>query len=231
LEPWQGFSIGGSIFIANLSLARESSTFESLMAMFLVAFLTFISAAMQFLTTPNLADPPGDEYKTIQAYSYLLANVSFYLGLCLSWLGLPLLLVAVGLPYLGDMFLWIVLFAIVGGALRIAGSGLNVFARVDYRLSFALPLICFAGALLYHLCFGEVLAQLLPAEHRAAHFAGVCFVIMAIGFSLQSTLVSALRHEASTSWVSRFARPAMLCLSALALTATGLPWLAVCDTL
>jgi len=226
-----GFSVGGSIFIANLSLARESPAFESLMAMFLVAFLIFISASMQFVTTPNLAEPPGSAYETIQAYSYVLANLSFYLGLCLSWLGLPLLLVAVGLPYLGDLFIWIVLFAIVGGALRISGSGLNLLARVDYKLSFAVPLACFAGTAVYYLGLGEILEDLLPMEHRAALFAAVSFVVAAAGFSLQSTLVGALRDGASTEVILPFARPAVLGLSAAAFTSTALLWLAVRDSI
>src|SRR5688572_16768145 len=90
-----GFSVTSAIFIANLTVARQSATFESVIALFLIAFLIFISSAMQFGTTPNLPAPPSELYATVQSYSYVLASTSYYLGLCLSWLGLPLLLAAI----------------------------------------------------------------------------------------------------------------------------------------
>ena len=137
------FSVTSSIFIANLTAARESTAFESVMALFLTAFLVFIGAAMQFATTPNLTQPPNELYRTIRDYSYLLANVSFYLGLSLSWLGLPLLLSAVGLDHLSDIFIWMVLFAILGGAIRLSGTGLGMFNGVSLRLALGLPALCF----------------------------------------------------------------------------------------
>jgi hypothetical protein len=99
------------------------------MALFLIAFLIFIGAAMQFGTTPNLPTAPTEAYRTIQEYSYLLANTSYYLGLSLSWLGLPLLLSTISLHYLAGILVWLVLFAIVGGGMRICSAGLNNFAR------------------------------------------------------------------------------------------------------
>ena len=221
-----GFSVGGSIFIANLSLARESDAFESLMAMFLVAFLIFISSAIQFGTTPNLDDAPDDTYRTIQDYSYLLANASLYLGLCLSWLGLPLLLLAVGLDYLGEIFSWLVLFAIVGGALRIASSGLNILARVEYKSSVALPLICFALAAGYY-AFGDSIDDLRPAEHGPALFAVWCFAVAAFGFSLQSTMVGSLRSAASAEMTVKYGRTLLVLISTATFTTTALLWFAV----
>jgi hypothetical protein len=91
-----GFSVTSSIFVANLSVARQSTSFEGVMALFLVAFVVFVSSAMQFGTTPNLTAAQPGPYRAVQGYSYLLANAGFYLGLCLSWLGLPLLLDSIG---------------------------------------------------------------------------------------------------------------------------------------
>jgi protein-S-isoprenylcysteine O-methyltransferase Ste14 len=144
-----GFSVTSSIFIANLSVARRSTNFEGVIALFLIAFLVFISSAMQFGTTPNLTGPGSEGYRTVQEYSYLLANASFYLGLCLSWLGLPLLLAAIGLDYLADVFAWMVLFAILGGAMRVSSSGLNIFTRIQLLSGLSLPFICFGAAAIY----------------------------------------------------------------------------------
>jgi hypothetical protein len=160
-----GFSVTSSIFIAGLAAPQRSAAFEGLMALFLIAFLIFIGAAMEFGTTPNLPTPPSDEYRTIQGYSYLLANTSYYVGLSLSWLGLPLLLSAIGLQYLAGIVIWLVLLAIVGGGMRICSAGLNNFARADLRRSLALPVICFAVAAVYALVLGRQSRDLLPNEH------------------------------------------------------------------
>jgi hypothetical protein len=222
-----GFSVTSSIFVANLSVARQSAAFESVMALFLIAFLVFISSAMQFATTPNLPNPKDEVYLTIQGWSYVLANANFYLGLCLSWLGLPLLLVAIGLEYLADIFIWLVLFAILGGATRVSSSGLSVFALVELRVGLSILLVCFGAAALYRLVATEHVDDLLPAEHAPALFAVLCFAVAAVGFSLQSTVVGALRQESSAALTVKVARPLLLTYSAAVFTTTGLLWLAV----
>jgi hypothetical protein len=221
------FSVTSSIFIANLTVARQSAAFESVMALFLTAFMIFISAAMQFATTPNLANPPGQNYRAVQSYSYLLANASFYQGLCLSWLGLPLLLSAVGLEYLADVFVGLVLFAILGGAMRISSSGLNILARADYAASLSMPFVCFAAAAFYRLVLGDLLDDLLPGEHGPALFAVVCFVVAAAGFSLQSALVGALRRESLSTRAARLGRVILIAFTPAVFTTSSLLWLAV----
>ena len=221
------FSVTSSIFIANLTVARQSVAFESVMALFLTAFLIFISAAMQFATTPNLPNPPNQNYSTIQAHSYLLANTSFYLGLCLSWLGLPLLLAAVGLEYLADVFVWLVLFAILGGAIRISSSGLSILARSEFLRSLSMPFVCFGAAAVYRLVFGDVWNDILPEEHDPAMFAVVCFVIGAVGFSLQSTLVGALRGTTYSANTTKVGRLVLIGYSASVFTGASLLWLSV----
>jgi hypothetical protein len=152
------------------------------MALFLIAFLVFISSAMQFATTPNLPNPKDEVYLTLQGCSYVLANANFYLGLCLSWLGLPLLLVAIGLEYLADIFIWLVLFAILGGATRVSSSGLSVFALVELRVGLSILLVCFGAAALYRPVASEQVDDLLPTEHAPALIAVRCFAVAAVGF-------------------------------------------------
>jgi hypothetical protein len=222
-----GFSVTSSIFIANLSVARQSANFEGVMALFLIAFFVFVSTAMQFGTTPNLTTRAGDLYKAVQGYSYLLANISFYLGLCLSWLGLPLLLSAIGLEYLADIFIWLVLFAILGGALRVSSSGLNIFTHMDLLPSFALPVLCFLAAVLYRVIANGVLQSLLPDSHRPVLFAVVCFVIAALGFSIQSAIVGSLRTEDAPRLHPSVAGRAVIAFAGAVFTAVSLLWLAV----
>jgi hypothetical protein len=226
-----GFSVTSSIFIANLTVARQSANFEGVIALFLIAFLVFVSSAMQFGTTPNLSSSPADFYRTVQNYSYILANASFYLGLCLSWLGLPLLLSSIGLDYLGDIFIWLVLFAILGGALRISSSGLNLLAGVDFLSGLALPLLCFGAALSYRLASEVALDRLLPAEHAPTLFAVVSFVVAALGFSIQSAIVGSLREAKSALLAVRVGRALIIAHTAAVFTAVSLLWLAVLDEL
>jgi hypothetical protein len=222
-----GFSVTSTIFIASLSAPQRSAAFESLMALFLIAFLIFIGAAMQFGTTPNLISVPSDEYRTIQGYSYLLANSSYYLGLSLSWLGLPLLLYAMGLDYLGGIVIWLVLFAIVGGGMRICGAGLYNFVGINLPASLTLPLVGFALAALYSLALGRGIPDLLPLEHGPTLFATLCFAIAAVGLAIQSIVVGSLRREASAAAIARVADRIVLSYVAAVVTTSSLLWLAV----
>ena len=226
-----GFSITSSIFIANLTVARESAAFESVMALFLVAFLLFISAAMQFGTTPNLSSHPHDAYRTVQGYSYVLANQSYYMGLSLSWVGLPLLLSVVGLDYLANVFIWLVLFALLGGAVRMCAAGLNTFVGVDLRVCLGLPVLCFALASAYRLGLATMLDSLLPAEHEIVLFAVTCFVLGATGFTLQSFGASSVRHEELGAAVARVGPRVLLPYTAGVVTASSLLWLATASAL
>jgi hypothetical protein len=225
-----GFSVTSSVFIANLTAARQSDNFENVIALFLVAFLVFISSAMQFGTTPNLGLQTAD-YRAVQGYSYLLANASFYLGLCLSWLGLPLLLAAIGLDYLSDIFIWLVLFAILGGAMRVSSSGLNIFANMDLLPSLCLPLLCFAAALIYWLVASQLLESLLPDKHGPVLFAVICFGIAALGFSIQSAIVGSLRSGESARSMRLAGRRVAVGLAGAVFTVVSLLWLSVISEL
>ena len=223
-----GFSVTSSIFIANLTAARQSAAFESVMALFLIAFLVFISSAIQFATTPNLASAPSEAYVTVQGYSYVLANAAFYTGLSLSWLGLPLLLSAVGLAYMADVFTWLVLFAILGGASRIS-SGINIFAAVELARSVLMPAICFGAATIYRLLLAEQVDSFLPGEHEPALLAVVSFAIAAFGFSLQSVLMNTLRLESTSVRAAAAGRLIVVPYVAAVFTSASLLWYSIAD--
>jgi hypothetical protein len=226
-----GFSVTSSISIANLSVARQSANFEGVMALFLVAFVVFASSAMQFGTTPNLTTRRDSFYLAVQGYSYLLANASFYLGLCLSWLGLPLLLAAIGLDYLSDIFIWLVLFAILGGAMRVSSSGLNLFATMKLSSSLGLPLLCFGAAAIYYAVAEAAFDAFLPDERGPVMYAVVCFAVAAIGLSMQSAFVGSLRNESSASSIQFLGRRFLIGFIGSVFTAVSLLWLAVMSEL
>ena len=226
-----GFSVTSAIFIANLAQLVKSAAFESVMALFLVAFLIFISAAMQFGTTPNLPNPPSQAYQTIQGLSHLLANGSYYMGLSVSWLGLPLLLSAVGLRYLSEIFLWLLLFAILAGSVRLCSASLSIFAGTSCRAALTVPALCFAGSCFFSLVLARQFRELLPQEHGPALFAVICFVIAAVGFALQSSIAASLQKEASSVAFAKVGGRLLVAYTGGLVTASSLLWLAVAAAL
>jgi hypothetical protein len=88
-----GFSVASAAFIANLSLARESPTFASIIGMPLVSFLILATSTMIYRSTPS-ATPVGecDPDSAAQRLSHLLGNTSYFLGLTVGWLALSPLL-------------------------------------------------------------------------------------------------------------------------------------------
>ena len=85
-----GLSVASAVFLANLTAVRQSPDFGLVMAMFLIAFTILIATAMLFATVPNLVPPPPDDadYHRLQRASYLLAVMSYALGLSVAWFAL-----------------------------------------------------------------------------------------------------------------------------------------------
>lgn len=114
-----GFSVASAFFLANLTAVRGSESFGLVIAMFLIAFVILISAAMLFAAVPNLALPPeSPDYPRLQAAGFVFGSVDFHLGLSLAWLALRPFLLALGLRSVADLFVWVMLVAVIGGGVR-----------------------------------------------------------------------------------------------------------------
>jgi hypothetical protein len=224
LGPLAGFSVTSAIFTANLSLARESPEFEALMAMFLFAFISCLGAAMQFGAVPNTAssDPA---YLAQQRHYYLLANMGFYHGIAIAFLGLRLLLLAIGLDDLADIFTWVLLFVSLAEASRIAQFNLHMTTN-SAESCLAIPFVAFACAGLYYLVATELIDGLWP-DDAPLIFAIVCFISNATGFSLQQAVLLTNAKPLSLEFLNGAADKFFLVYSQAATTVVFLLWIAV----
>ena len=222
-----GFSVASAIFIANLSLARESPTFAAIIGMPLVSFLTLVTSAMVYSSTPN-EKPAGedDPDAAVRRLSHLLGNTTYYLGLSIGWLALPPLLEALRLPDLATGFAWLLLVALVLGGGRLA--------ILVYRLTaapatacLALPVVGIALAGLYRAVAARAAPSLWPAGDAALPFAFVSFGVAALGFGLQSSLLLAHGNGPARERLDREGRRAALAYVATAVTVVALAWFAV----
>ena len=197
-----GFSVVSSIFIANLTVARESPEYESVIGMFLMAFIIFLSSAMEYSTTPNLAedDPP---FVRLQRLAFCYANEGYFVGIGLSWLALRLLLLAIDLPYVAGVFTWLLLFSVFAGAVRM-GHFLYRLTLLDRLACLAAPLVAVAGAGIYRLIIAELLPETMPPHHEPFLIAVVGFAAGATGFSVHSMLISFGDEPKGWQRISRF---------------------------
>jgi hypothetical protein len=178
-----GFGVASAIFIANLSLARESPTFAAIIGMPLVSFLILVISAMVYSSTPNaVADGEDDPDAAVQRLSHLLGNTSYYLGLSVGWLALPPLLEALRLPDLAAGFVWLLLVALVVGGARLT--------ILIYRLTaapaaacLALPNVGFALPALYRVVAARAAPSLWPAGDGALPLAFVAFGVAVLGLA------------------------------------------------
>jgi hypothetical protein len=181
-----GFAVASSVFIANL--ARGDPQYEDAMAMFIVAFLVLIGTTMQFAATPNLAESaPG--YVADQQLSYSVANVSFYVGVAVAWLGLRLLVLASGFDTLGKILSWILFFSITAGAFRLS---MHIYRHtlIGRLACFSIPAIAAALTLLYRFGAAEVIPDLWPAENQALYFAALAFLAGGLAYGSQTFLLA-----------------------------------------
>lgn len=183
-----GFSVVVTIFFANLTVARSSPEFETVIGMLLVAFILFVASAMQFGTTPNLADRTDEGYLSTQRISYQLANLCYYCAITSSWLSLRLFLLAIGLPDLAAVFTWILFFAAFSGSLRMSQFTWRM-STLSRRSCMVVPFLAFGMAAVYRLAIAGQIPGLLPGRAEPFYISVCLFAAGALGFSWQSSLI------------------------------------------
>lgn len=221
-----GFSVASAVLIANL--ARESAAFEDAMGMFIFAFLLLISATMQFGTTPNLATGVSERYLGDQHISYVMANTAFYLGVALSWLGLRLLLLAIGLEVLPDILIWVLFFSVFVGSMRLS-LHLYRHTRLSALASVSVPPVAFAFAIAYKAGIVAAWDDLWPSHNESLFLTSVAFVIGGAGYVMQTALLALHGNPRWEALLSRFAERVVLAYAQSVVTIIALVWLAVID--
>lgn len=222
-----GFSVASAIFIANLSLARESPAFAAVIGMPLISFLILVTSAMIYSSTPNRAASEQDNSVAAdQPLSHLLGNISYLLGLAVGWLALPPLLEALRLPGLAHAFVWLLLVVLVVGGGRLA--------LLTYRLTLATARACLTAALvgialpvIYRGLVVRAVPSLWPEQDAALKLAFVAFGLAALGFGVQSGLLLAYGNASIQERLTQGGHRAALAYVGAVVACLLLAWLAV----
>lgn len=221
-----GFTVVVTMFFANLTVARSSPQFEAVIGMLLLGFLLFISTAMMFGTTPNLATTDDDDYVRLQTVSYQLANLCYFCAIATSWLSLKLFLDAIGLPFAANAFKWVLLFTSFAGAMRMALFTLKA-STLPRVTCVAVPFLGLGFAALFRLVVVPQVPALDLGDAEPFRIAICLFVVGAIGFSWQTVIImSEDKARTATFLRARGDRLLLAFLQAVATTISML-WLAV----
>jgi hypothetical protein len=221
-------SLAAVVFIA--TLAPDSPAFDTAIGLFILAFLVLVAAAMEFAATPSLTDESEAHDLSEQYLGFLLANIAFYLGLALSWLGLRLLMLAIQLDELADLLTWVLLFAIVLGGLRVV---MHVYRYTGAAATACLSLVglSFIAGLVYRFVLSEAWATLWPSEDGPLRLSVVAFVFAGLGYLYQTLLFATSDEDSAvTRTLARYRSPWLFAFTQGVLTIVVLAWIAVAQT-
>jgi hypothetical protein len=203
ISPLAAFSVASAVFLANLTRASASDSFEQVMALFLIAFIMLMGTSLMFATTRSLqpAGPPDRSFVLTQRVLYELASLGFYAGLNTSWLGLRPLLESIELHELADVFSWLLLFSLISGSMR-QGAWLHSLLGIRAVPSYAVTLIPFAAATVYRLVIATAFAGLWPSNPTTA-FALVVFGVTSLAFVVETNMIRFHGKAPAEAMVSR----------------------------
>jgi hypothetical protein len=227
IPPLAAFSIALAVFLANVSRTANPEAFENVMALFLMAFIILIGTALMFATSRSafFGAVEDDDVLLSRRTMYVLANLCFYLGLNMSWMGLRPLLLAIELDNLAGVFSWLLLFSVVAGAVRQSAWLQGLFG--------ADPLACMSIGLLPILAvcvywFGLVsLAPSLWPENSTLSFAVLVFIVACPPFLLETNVIRFAADQRCAGLLSRVGSRLMPAYQCVAVTAMLLLWLSL----
>ena len=224
-----GFSIASAIFVANLNLVAESSSFPPVIGMLFVSFLVLVPAAMMYGSTPDPPAPDEDDDGVgvvLQRLSNLLANGGYYLGLALSWLALRPLLVGLRLPTLAETFTWVLLVTVVAGGMRL-DVWLYRLTAANATSCLAVPVVGLVLPVLYRLASVHLAPWLWPTDEAIMALTLVVFGMAGVGFALQSSLLVVHDDRKLCAWLLQHGHRVALAYVEATVALVVLVWLAV----
>jgi hypothetical protein len=221
-----GLSVASAVFVANLTAVRQSSDFGLVMAMFLIAYTILIATAMLFATVPNLPAPPDDpDYARLQRTSYLLAVMSYALGLSVAWFALRPLLLALDLIEVADVFVWVLFVSLVGATLRVA---MNLSRHAGYSAaSLATLVILGIGLPIAYRALARAVPGLWPPVDASFIFTVLAFGIGTFGFLTETVLLGTYRRSRLARVAFSLEHRVMLAYGAATVATSTFLWLAV----
>jgi hypothetical protein len=222
-----GFSVASATFLTGFFERSGSNSLVTVIGMYLIAFLIFVSTAMIFATVPTIAANEQDESVVRwQRALCMLGDCGYYLGLSLAWLAMRPFLLAIRLEFLADIFTWLLLIAALAGASRLS---LWLYRLTDHSglACASMPVVGIGGAALYRFVLAPAYPALWPAEHAALLFAVVGFLIFGIGFAADTLMLAGGPQSRAARLFSGNRSACLLIFMQMAITASGLSWAAV----
>ncbi len=226
-NPLAGFSIAAAIFLANLSGVAEPSYFADVMALYLIAFLMLMATAIIYASfrVARMRSLPQNSYE-IHCVLFIVSNLSFYLSLSVSWLGLRPLLLSIGLPYLADVFKWLLLFALFAGAIRL-GAWLHTLLGVRLMASVLIPVVPMAAAIAYGQALAGRSAAAWPNSNPVLSFGLLVFAIGALGGGVETSMITFYGQQGFHHRLLRFGNMLIAPYVGIAITAITLLWFSI----
>lgn len=168
-----------------VTLVRDRSgiataSFDTVLVMFLVAFVSFISVAIQLVFLPSEG---GAEGILLPRLLFDLAGIQHYRTLFLAWMALKPLVDAFGLVGVGSLLVWLLGAAALAGWLIVASACVRT-GLIRPHEALLVPAI---GILLAH-AVTFLLHQIVPANEfqDALVLTLVLFVLNALTFGVQA---------------------------------------------
>ncbi len=199
--PLAAFSIASAIFMAGVSVNRQTQAFETMIGMLLVAYIIFTGTAMMFASTPGAISDSGENFRRLQRFSIAIAMLGYGVGVSIAWLTLSPLLKAIDLGGLSETFIWLLLVTTFGAAMRWSLFMYRLF-EVRRRPALLMPPVAFLAAAAYHLAAREAAPQSWPGHGAPLVLTILLFAIVVLGFAGHSLLLNAYDPDRENPWLA-----------------------------
>jgi len=219
-----GFAFTGVVLVVTLARDRFGSaqiSLESVIVMFLVAYLWWVGGAFLISYLPHI----GTSGDLVQRVHFSLATTIEYRTVFLSWFALLPLLQANGLGQLAPILYLLLPVSLALGSILVAMAtdGLGLMSIKEIYFSAAVGT---ALALLY----AAVVAWALPNAHSpysSLNLALVIFGVNGVGFALASLTPLSPRYAGVKRLYDRYGRQIVIADMQLTMVSLGFLWLAV----
>jgi len=188
-----GFAVTGVVFL--VTQARNvpdatSTSFTTVVAMFVVAYMGYFSSSVLFANVSHRADE--DAVFDLASAQYAGASISLF-SVFLGWFALKPLFETFGLTRIADLTGWLLIGALAVGYGLLA-SALHRSGYASARSTVVLPLLAGAGTLAYAILVAAVAPGLRSAE-ATLNLTVVAFIIGVPAYGAMTTLPIAAHRE------------------------------------
>jgi hypothetical protein len=229
IGPLAAFSVASAIFMAGVSVNRQTPAFQTMIGMLLIAYIVFTGTAMMFASTPGRPSPSkGDDenFERLQRFSIAIAMLGYGVGVSIAWLTLRPLLVAIELAELANTFVWVLLVTTIAACARWVLFLYRLFETRRFVASL-MPVLGLGFASAYYLILRHAFPQLWPSSNAPLTIAMILFGIVLLGFATHSMMLSSYGSDEFNAVLAKHGHRITLAYYSAATGALFLLWFAV----